>query len=98
MRDPQLWYQYVARRFPLRWRDGQERCEVVTAIAWAVWEPLIEEVGPRGKTPPNELRRPLPAIVWRHQHGAKWRSISAELGPWRLAAQVFIRWAKPGVS
>src|SRR5690242_17324307 len=32
-----------------------------------------------------------------HQNGAKWRSIPAELGPWWLAAQLFIRWAKQGV-
>ena len=39
----------------------------------------------------------ISAIVWRHQNGAKWRSIPAELGPWWLAAQLFIRWAKVGV-
>ncbi|GAA4502466.1 hypothetical protein GCM10023158_30480 [Gluconacetobacter tumulicola] len=33
----------------------------------------------------------------RHQNGAKWRSIPSELGPWWLAAQLFIRWAKRGV-
>jgi len=30
-------------------------------------------------------------------NGAKWRSIPPELGPWWLAAQLFIRWAKQGV-
>src|SRR6476620_8305969 len=64
---------------------------------WAVWEPLIEEVRPRGKTPPKELRRTISAIFWRHQNGAKWRSIPAELGPWWLAAQLFIRWSRQGV-
>jgi transposase len=54
-------------------------------------------VRPRGKTPPKELRRTISAILWRHQNGAKWRSIPAELGPWWLAAQLFIRWAKQGV-
>ncbi|MBV8737748.1 MAG: transposase, partial [Alphaproteobacteria bacterium] len=48
-------------------------------------EPLIEAVRPRGKTPPKELRRTISAIFWRHQNGAKWRSIPAELGPWWLA-------------
>src|SRR3712207_9185513 len=72
-------------------------CEVFTDAAWAVWEPLIEEVRPRGKTPPKDLRRTISAIFWRHQNGAKWRSIPAELGPWWLAAQLFIRWAKQGV-
>src|SRR6476620_6872624 len=71
-------------------------CEILTDAAWAVWEPLIEAVRPRGKTPPKELRRTISAIFWRHQNGAKWRSIPAELGPWWLAAQLFIRWAKQG--
>jgi transposase len=71
--------------------------QVVTDAVWAVWEPLIEAVRPRGKTAPKELRRTIAAIVWRHQNGAKWRSIPAELGPWWLAAQLFIRWAKKGV-
>jgi transposase len=47
--------------------------------------------------PPKALRRTISAIFWRHQNGAKWRSIPAELGPWWLAAQLFIRWAKQGV-
>jgi transposase len=71
--------------------------EIFTDEAWSVWEPLIEEVRPRGKTPPKELRRTITAIFWRHQNGAKWRSIPAELGPWWLAAQLFIRWSKFGV-
>src|SRR3954469_6501475 len=71
--------------------------QVFTDAVWAVWGPLIEAVRPRGKTPPKELRRTISAIFWRHQNGAKWRSIPAELGPWRLAAQLFIRWAKQGV-
>lgn len=71
--------------------------QIFTDAAWAVWEPLIEEVRPRGKTPPHELRRTMSAILWRHQNGAKWRSIPAELGPWWLAAQLFIRWSKRGV-
>jgi transposase len=33
----------------------------------------------------------------RHQSGAKWRSLSAEFGPWWMAAQTFIRWARLGV-
>jgi len=67
-----------------------------TDAAWAVWEPLIEEVRPRGKTPPQDLRRTIAAIFWRHQNGAKWRSIPAELGPRWKAAQAFIRWARLG--
>lgn len=63
---------------------------------WAVWEPLIEAVRPRGKTPPKELRRTIAAILWRHRNGATWRAIPAELGPWWQAAQLFIRWAALG--
>ena len=35
--------------------------------------------------------------MWRHQNGAKWRAVPADLGPWWRAAQVFIRWARAGV-
>ncbi len=72
--------------------------QIFTDEVWAVWEPLIEAVRPRGKTPPKDLRRTLSAILWRHQNGAKWRSIPSELGPWWRAAQLFIRWAKQGVG
>ncbi|AQU88641.1 transposase [Komagataeibacter nataicola] len=68
-----------------------------TDETWALWEPLIEAVRPRGKTPPHDLRRTIAAIFWRHENGAKWRSIPTELGPWWRAAQLFIRWAKLGV-
>jgi len=71
--------------------------QLLTDAVWAVWEPLIEEVRPRRKTPLKDLRRSISAILWRHQNGAKWRSVPAELGPWWLAAQLFIRWAKAGV-
>jgi transposase len=60
-------------------------------------EPLIEVCRPKGKTPPQDLRRTISAIVWRHENGAKWRAIPAELGPWSRAAQMFIRWANLGV-
>jgi transposase len=63
----------------------------------AAWEALIEEVRPHGKTPPQDLRRTISAIFWRHPNGAKWRSIPSERGPWWRAAQLFIRWAKQGV-
>jgi transposase len=72
-------------------------CEILSDAAWAIWKSLIEAVRPRRKTPPQELRRTISAILWRHRNGAKWRSIPAELGPWWLAAQLFIRWAKQGV-
>src|SRR3712207_1042251 len=72
-------------------------CEVFSDAAWATWEPLIEAVRPRGKTPPTDLRRTISAILRRHQNGAKWRGIPAELGPWWLAARLFLRWAKQGV-
>ena len=64
---------------------------------WAVLEPLVEACRPKGKTPPQDLRRTISAILWRHQNGAKWRAVPADLGPWWRAAQVFIRWARLGV-
>ena len=70
---------------------------MLTDAQWAMLEPLIEACGPRGKTPPQNLRRTLSAILWRHQNGAKWRSVPSELGPWSRAAQTFIRWARLGV-
>ncbi|MBV1832602.1 IS5 family transposase [Novacetimonas pomaceti] len=70
---------------------------VFSDTAWSIWEPLIEEVRPKGKTPPKNLRRTISAIFWRHQSGAKWRALPPELGPWWIAAQLFIRWSKLGV-
>ena len=64
---------------------------------WAKLEPLVDACRPKGKTPIQDLRRTLSAILWRHQNGAKWRAIPVELGPWWRAAQVFIRWARLGV-
>ncbi len=70
---------------------------MLTDAQWALLEPLIEACRPRGKTAPQDLRRTLSAILWRHQNGAKWRSVPSELGPWSRAAQTFIRWARLGV-
>jgi transposase len=64
---------------------------------WAAPQPLVEACRPRGEKPPRHLRRTIEAILWRHQNGAKWRSIPAELGPWWIAAQTFIRWSRLGV-
>jgi transposase len=63
---------------------------------WALLEPLIEACRPKGKTPPEDLRRTISAILWRHQNGARWRAVPNELGPWWRAAQIFIRWARAG--
>jgi transposase len=70
---------------------------MLTDGQWAVLEPLIEACRPKGKTPPQDLRRTIEAILWRHRNGAKWRSIPSELGPWWRAAQTFIRWTHLGV-
>ena len=70
---------------------------VLTDVQWAALSPLIEECRPRGKTQHHDLRRTIEAIIWRHQNGAKWRAIPAELGPWWMAAQTFIRWTRLGV-
>src|SRR4051794_1258954 len=70
---------------------------MLTDGAWRDLEPLIEACRPKGKTQPKDLRRTLSGILWRHQNGAKWRAIPADLGPWSRAAQTFIRWARLGV-
>ena len=72
-------------------------CNFFSDDTWAVLGPLIEDVRPHGKTPPKDLRRTIAAIFWRHQNGAKWRSVPEAFGPWWLAAQLFIRWARFGV-
>ncbi|PYD65148.1 hypothetical protein CDI09_15255 [Komagataeibacter nataicola] len=38
---------------------------------WSVWETLIEEVRPKGKMPPENLRQAISAIFWCHQNGAR---------------------------
>jgi transposase len=70
---------------------------MLTDAQWARLEPLIEVCRPKGKTPPQDLQRTITAILWRHENGAKGRSIPADLGPWWRAAQTFIRWARLGV-
>jgi transposase len=74
-----------------------DEMQVLTDEQWALLAPLVEECRPKGKTKHHDLRRTIEAIIWRHQNGAKWRSIPAELGPWWAAAQTFIRWSKLGV-
>ena len=64
---------------------------------WAVLSPLVDEVRPHSKVPHSDLRQTIGAIFWRHQNGAKWRSVPVALGPWWKAAQTFIRWARLGV-
>jgi hypothetical protein len=70
---------------------------MLSEARWGMLRALIERCRPRGKTPHRDLRRTIEAIVWRHENGAKWRSIPAELGPWWMAAQTFIRWVRLGV-
>jgi transposase len=45
----------------------------------------------------RHLWRTIAAILWRHKNGAKWRAVPAELWPWWMAAQTFIRWSRLGV-
>src|SRR5918998_5465373 len=70
---------------------------ILTDVQWSAIEPLIEAVRPQTGRELTNLRRTFEAIVWRMQNGAKWRAIPAELGPWWMAAQTFIRWSKRGV-
>jgi len=70
---------------------------MLTEARWAVLGPLVERCRPHAKVPPSNLRRTISAILWRHENGAKWRSLPSELGPWWMAAQTFIRWSRLGV-
>ena len=54
---------------------------MLTDAQWAMLEPLVEQCRPKGKTPPQDLRQTVGAILWRHENGAKWRAVPAELGP-----------------
>ena len=66
---------------------------VLTDAQWNELAPLIEACRPPHKTECVDLRRSIEAIVWRHTNGAKWRAIPPHLGPWWMAAQLFIRWS-----
>ena len=77
--------------------QDNKRYGVLTDAKWARLAPLIEAVRPHGKTEPCELRRTVEAIIWRHDNGAKWRGVPAELGPWWMAAQCWHRWFHLGV-
>ncbi len=70
---------------------------VLTDAQWAVLGPLVEACRPHAKVPPSNLGRTVEAVVWRCRNGAEWRAIPAELGPWWMAAQTFIRWSRLGV-
>src|SRR3712207_9530994 len=70
---------------------------VLSDAQWAALEPLIQACRPPHKTEHKNLRRTIEAIIWRHENGAKWRSIPPELGPWWMAAQTFNRWGHLGV-
>jgi transposase len=76
---------------------NEQGIAVLTDAEWTVLHPLLEECRPHGKTPPQHLRRTVEAIIWRHRNGATWRAVPVPLGPWWMAAQTFIRWARLGV-
>jgi transposase len=75
----------------------RDRPKVLTDEQWEVLAPLIAASRPPYKTDHHDLRRTIEAIIWRHDNGAKWRQIPAELGPWWMAAQTFGRWSRLGV-
>jgi transposase len=68
----------------------------LTDAQWDAPAPLIAQCRPPHKTEHTNLRRTIEAIIWRHDNGAKWRSIPPHLGPWWMAAQTFIRWSHHG--
>ena len=71
--------------------------QVLTDEQWSVLEPLLDAVRPWAPQPIRRFRRTIEAIVWRSQNGAKWRATPAELGPWWMAAQTFVRRSRLGV-
>lgn len=72
---------------------------VLTDAQWEVLEPLVLvlAVRPAAKTPHEELRCTMSAILWRCRNGTGRRAIPAGLGQWWKAAQTFIRWGKKSV-
>ncbi len=74
----------------------QDRMKVLTDAQWEALAPWIEACRPLHETEHHDLRRTVEAIIWRHDNGAKWRQIPAELGPWWMAAQTFSRWSHLG--
>lgn len=68
----------------------------MTDAQWAALAPLVEACRPRSKRPPQDLRRTLEGIIWRHRNGATWRALPAEYGPLWRSAQMFIRWSRLG--
>ena len=56
---------------------------MMTDEQWGVLEALIQACRPHTKRPSPELRRTISAILWRHENGAKWRSIPADNPPTR---------------
>jgi hypothetical protein len=69
---------------------------VFTDVQWNAMEPLIEAVRPQTGRELSNLRRTFAVVFWL-LHDAKWGAIPAELGPWWMAAQTFLRWSKLGV-
>ena len=70
---------------------------MLTDAQWAMLEPLMEHAVRKARPRRRTCAARFEAILWRHQNGAKWRAVPAELGPWWRAAQIFIRWARLGV-
>ncbi|GJD95560.1 IS5 family transposase ISMex42 [Methylobacterium iners] len=70
---------------------------MLSDVQWSELGPLVAACGPKAKTPPQDLRRTLSAILCRHENRAKWRAVPKNLSPWWRAAQIFIRWARAGV-
>jgi transposase len=64
---------------------------------WARLKVALDAARSGTGRPLDDERRTVEAIVWRQRNGAKWRSVPAEFGPWRRAAQLHIRWSRGGV-
>ena len=67
---------------------------MLTDEQWAVLEPQMAACRPPAKVSPRNLRRAIPAILWRHENGTTWRSLPEEFGPWWMAVRPLIRWSR----
>ena len=74
----------AAHRLPSRiFTSSKEANELMamTDAPWAALAPFVEACRPRSKRPPQDLRRELAGILWRHRNGAAWHAVPAQYGP-----------------
>jgi transposase len=68
----------------------------LTDAEWALLEPLIPKLKPRGQPRLYPLREIVNALLYLLQTGAAWRHLPRDLPPWSLVSQYFYRWRDNG--